>query len=192
MLCFGLFECFFDVFLPLQSTEQRFIDIIMIFYNSVSLETSNTSKHNFSEQPLLLAIWRCRNSPPTLNCSISMNIWSNWLKFGLLVDCFIYIITLDLDQRLDESSATVNLIKLCQWWSYILCNLNHLLTLLYLLLLLLFCAITTWNGQNISINTTASVGASRDNNQTPLGYLMGPSRVRKCSQSSLISGTVVD
>ena len=54
------------------------------------------------------------------------------------------------------------------------------------------CAIMAWNGQDITINTTASVGASRDNNQTPLGYLMGPSRVRKCSQSSLISGTVVD
>ena len=54
------------------------------------------------------------------------------------------------------------------------------------------CVLFTKNGPDIFTNTTASVGASRDNNQTPLGYLMGPSRVRKCSQSSLMSGTVDD
>ena len=129
MFYFELFGWFSDVFLPLQSTGQRFINIIVLFYNFVSFKASNSSNDNFSGQPLLFVIWRCQNSLPTLNCSISINIWSNRLKFGLLVDCFIYIITLDLDQRLDESSATVNLIKLCQWWSYILCNLNQLLTL---------------------------------------------------------------
>ena len=130
MFYFELFGWFFDVFLPLQSTGRRFINIIVLFYDYVTLETSNTSKHNFYEQPLLFIIWRCQNRLPTLICCFSINIWPNRLKFGLLVDCCIYFSILDLDQRLDESSATVNLIKMCQWWLYIQCNLNQLLTLL--------------------------------------------------------------
>ena len=97
--------------MPLQSTGQRFIDIIVFFCDFVRLNTSKTSNNNFLGKRLLFVISRCYYYPQTLSASISINFQLNWLKFGLLADYCVYFSTLDLDQRLDESSATVNLIK---------------------------------------------------------------------------------
>ena len=63
-------------------------------------------------------------------------------------------------------------------------------TLIISVVAVVICAIMSWNGQDISTITAIGVGSNRDNNQTPLGYFMGPSRIKKCSQSALMSGTV--